>query len=314
MYINVVSHYLPKTVVDNDYFGELNGLTADWIVERTGIRERRKASQEENTNTMAIKAVEKGVEQLPFPVESIDLIVGASYTPHDTIVTLAHAVQHYLQIDDIPVTSVSSACSSLLNAVEVVEGYFALNKAKHALVVLAEHNTLYNNERDTVSGHLWGDGAAALFISKEKFQETDLKIKDIKTGGAATAGRGTEGVVLKPFKEGIAMPYGRDVFINACEYMPKVTKQVLDRNNLGLDQLSYLIPHQANLRITKNVANRLKLAPNKALSNIEYLGNTGCAGCAIALSEHKDRFKKGDNIVVVVFGGGYSYGAMLLEN
>ena len=312
MYINTVSHYLPTEVIGNEYFTNINNLSHEWIVERTGISERRRASPEENTSTMAVKAVESLLENIPYSKNEIDLIIGATYTPYDTIVTLAHAVQYQLQIPDIPVVSISSACSSLLNAIEIVEGYFALGKASKAIVVVSDHNTAYYNEMDTVSGHLWGDGASALLISKERQTDSDMEIKKIITGGAATSGKATEAVVLRPNDRGVIMPFGRDVFQNACVYMPKVSQQVLQACGLTISDLDYLIPHQANHRISLNVINTLGIPVEKLISNIQYLGNTGCAGCAIALSENKDKFKKGDNIVITVFGGGYSYGAMLL--
>lgn len=313
MYINRISHYLPTDVVDNEYFTKLNDLSSEWIVERTGIRERRKAGEGQNTNTMAIAAVEALLEEIPYSKNEIDLIVGATYTPYDTIVTLAHAVQHYLEIPDIPVVSVSSACSSLLNAIEIVEGYFAMNKASRALVIVSDHNTAYNDEKDTMSGHLWGDGASALLISKERQTDTDLFVRKTITGGAATSGKAMEAVVLRPNERGVVMPYGRDVFQNACTYMPKVSQQVLEACGLGIADIDYLIPHQANHRISLNVINTMGIPEEKLLSNIQRLGNTGCAGCAIALSENMERFKKGDVLVVTVFGGGYSYGAMLIE-
>ncbi|MEZ0487424.1 3-oxoacyl-ACP synthase III family protein [Fibrella aquatica] len=311
MFIHSVSHYLPEQIVGNDHFTQLNGLSDEWITTRTGISERRKASPDENTNTMSIEVVSR--LQAKTDLSTVDLIVGATYTPHDTIVTLAHIVQHHLNIADIPTVSVSSACSSLLNAIEIVEGYFALNKASRALVVVSEHNTAYYNEQDTVSGHLWGDGAAALLITKERQADGDFTIKGLLTGGAAHAGKGVEAVVLQPLVKGVIMPYGRDVFQNACIYMPKASLQILDRYGLTAADVDYVLPHQANLRISRNVMQTLGLPEEKLLSNIQYLGNTGCAGCAIALSEHWDSFKKGENIVVTVFGGGYSYGAMLIE-
>lgn len=109
------------------------------------------------------------------------------------------------------------------------------------------------------------------------------------------------------------MPHGKDVFIHACHYMPKVVNDILERNRLRMEEIDYVVPHQANLRITKNVANTLQIDESKALSNVQYLGNTGCAGCAIAIWEHQEEFKKGQKLVVTVFGGGYSYGAMLIE-
>lgn len=313
MFINNIASFLPEQIITNAYFEELNGLTDEWIVERTGIRQRRKASAEENTHTMAIKAVDKLTAALPYDLSEIDLIVGATYTPYDCIFTLAHSIQHHINVSEIPVVTISSACSSLLNAAEIIQGYFAMGKASKALLIASEHNTAYNNEDDTKAGHLWGDGAVALSISKDRISENDWEIKDILTGGAANVGKASESVTLKPLDRGIIMPYGKDVFINACTYMPKASLQVLERNNLTISDIKYISPHQANLRISKNVAGTLGVSEEVMLSNIQYLGNTGCAGCAIVLDENKDKFEKGDKIIVTVFGGGYSYGAMLLE-
>lgn len=311
MYIHAVSHYLPTEVVGNEHFTKLNGLSSDWIIERTGIEERRKAAPGENTNTMTVEVVRRLQEKTD--LATVDLIVGATYTPYDTIVSLAHEAQHELGIADIPTISVSTACSSLLNAIEVVEGYFALNKASRALVIVSEHNTAYNNDEDTVSGHLWGDGAAALLITKEQQSDGDFNILGLLTGGAAHTAKATTAVVMKPNEGGVLMPYGRDVFINACQYMPKASLQILERCGLTLADVDYVLPHQANLRISRNVMNTLGLPEEKLISNIQKLGNTGCAGCGIALSEQWDTFQKGQRIVITVFGGGYSFGAMVLE-
>jgi len=309
-----VASYLPAAVVTNEHFTRLNGLASDWIIERTGIRERRKAGPGENANTMAIAATRALLEQLPaFDPASINLIVAGTYTPHDTIYTAAHAVQRELNINEIPTVSISSACSSLLNAIEIVEGYFALGKASRALVVVTEHNTAYNNEEDTMAGHLWGDGAAALLFTKERLAPTDLHVVQVITGGAAPMGKADEAVTLKPVDKGIVMPFGRDVFQQACTYMARITQQLLDANGLTVSELNYLIPHQANLRISANVVKQLGLDPARAVNNIERLGNTGCAGAAIGLAEIWPAIKQGDNLIITVFGGGYSYGAMLLE-
>ncbi|WP_025762594.1 3-oxoacyl-ACP synthase III family protein [Dyadobacter tibetensis] len=312
MYINTISHYYPSQVIGNEHFTKLNNLSSEWISERTGIFERRKAGEGENTATMAKQAVDILKESIPYDLSEIDLIVGATYTPYDTIVTLGHAIQHHIQVPNIPVLSLSTACSSFLNALEVVEGYFAMGKATKALVVVSDHNTAYYNELDTVSGHLWGDGASALLISKERISDEDMTIQKIITGGAATSGKAVEAVVLRPNERGVVMPFGRDVFQNACIFMPKVSKQVLEACGLGIEDLDYLIPHQANHRISLNVINTLGIPAEKLISNIQYLGNTGSAGCAIALSENRASFKKGENLVITVFGGGYSYGAMLI--
>jgi len=311
MNISRVSHYYPHQRVPNSFFQPLNGLSNEWIVERTGMKERRKAGEEENTNTMAVEAVKGLITEID-DLQDVDLIVGGTYTPYDTIVTLAHMVQNFLDIDHIPVVSLSSACSTLLNAIEIVQGYFALNKAKKAIVVVSEHNTAYQNVTDPKAGHLWGDGAAALLIENKTPSGKYVKIKDLLTGGAGNVSQAINGVSLKPANGGIALPAGKDVFIQACNYMARTTREILERNGYNLSQLTYLIPHQANLRITKNVAENLKMDISKAVTNVTYLGNTGSAGCGIGLSEKWAEMKKGDISVVTVFGGGYSYGAMLL--
>jgi 3-oxoacyl-[acyl-carrier-protein] synthase-3 len=313
MFITHISAYIPEKIVPNSYFTQINGLTEEWILARTGIEERRKADETENTNSIAVESLKKGLDRLPFPKEKIDLIVGATYTPYDTIHTLAHALQNYLDISDIPTFSISSACSSFVNAMEIVQGYFAMQKAEKALVTVADHNTAYSDEKDTIGGHLWGDGAASVFVSKTQITQNDFKVIDIITGGAGNIGKAVDGVFLRPIHEGFVMKYGKDVFLNACQYMSKVTFDILERNQLTLNDLDYFIPHQANLRITKKVVQNLGIDENKAISNIQYLGNTGCAGCAIGLFENLEKFKKGNKIVITVFGGGYSYGAMLLE-
>ena len=314
MYLHRVAAYLPVAIVTNEHFTKLNGLDSDWIIERTGIRERRKAAPGENANTMAVAATQALLAELPnFEAAGIDLIVAGTYTPHDTIYTAAHAVQRALGLADIPTVSISSACSSLLNAVEIVEGYFALGKASQALVVVTEHNTAYNNEADTIAGHLWGDGAAALLFTRQPLAADDLRVRQVLTGGAAPVGKADEAVTLKPVEKGIVMPFGRDVFQQACTYMTRITQRLLDENNLTTNELTYLIPHQANLRISANVVKQLGLDPARAVSNIERLGNTGCAGAAIGLAEVWDTLQPGNQVIVTVFGGGYSFGAMLLE-
>jgi 3-oxoacyl-[acyl-carrier-protein] synthase-3 len=313
VFLHHVAAYLPEAVVTNAHFTQLNGLANEWIIERTGIAERRKAAPGENANTMAIAATRAVLAAAPaFAPETVNLIVAGTYTPHDTIFTAAHAVQRDLGVNEIPTVSISSACSSLLNAVEIVEGYFAMGKATRAVVVVSEHNTAYNNEEDTMAGHLWGDGAAALLLSKERLSPDDLRIMEVITGGAAPVSKANEAVTLKPVEGGMVMPYGRDVFQQACQYMAKVTQTLLDKHHIATPDLTYLIPHQANLRISKNVTKQLGIDPARAVSNIERLGNTGCAGAAIGLAEIWETLKSGDSVIITVFGGGYSYGAMLL--
>jgi len=206
MYINALGHYLPKQIIPNDYFLNINGLTDEWIFTRTGIKTRAKAIPGENTHTMGIEAVKEAMKNLPYPISDVDLIIGASYSPFDTVATLAHAVQEHFEIAGAKAVYISSACSSFINAMEIVEGYFAIGKASKALVVTSEHNTAYSNETDEKSGHLWGDGAAAIFLSKEPVAKNEGKVVDIITRGLGNIGKASEAVYLHPTNGGLLMP------------------------------------------------------------------------------------------------------------
>mgnify|MGYP003109083359 FL=1 len=313
MYINLASHYIPSNIVPNSYFLDKNGMDDETIIRKSGIKNRRKASSNENVNTMAISAIEEGISKLPYNISEVDLIIGATYSPYDTVGTLAHVVQQKYGINKAIVFSVSSACSSFINAIEIVEGYFAMGKAKKALVVTSEHNWAYLNESDPISAHLWGDGASAVFLSNERVTEKDHEVLGVNTEGHATIGRGPNGVCLKPFDGGISMPDGRDVFYNAIKYMSEKTEAILKKGGCSLNQLNYLIPHQANMRIINKVAETLSFPIEKVVINMIEFGNTGSASSSIGYSQIFHSMQKNELAVVTVFGGGYSSGAMLIR-
>ena len=313
MYINRISHYLPEQIIPNSYFKDKNGLSEEWIEKRTGIKERRKAMTHENTNTMAIEAVKNATKNLPYSIFDIDLIVGATYTSFDTVINIAQSVQNQFNIQKVKATTITSACSSFINAVEIVEGYFAMNKADKALIIASEHNTVYSNEQDEQAGHLWGDGASAVFISREKISDNDIQIIDVITEGLGNISKASEAVYLRPLNGGIKMPFGKDVFVNANNYMVSILINILNKNNLTISNLNYVIPHQANFRIIEHIRKELGISEGKMLVNIDKLGNTGCASTPIAFSQNQEKFKKGNLIAITVFGGGYSSGAILLK-
>lgn len=313
MYINSIGNYIPRQRVGNDYFLSVNGLTSEWIEQRTGILSRSKASENENAETMGLEAVSAAVATSPYDIKDVDLIVSASYSVYDSVATLAHHVQRKYEIANAKALYVSSACSSFINGLEVVEGYFAMGKAKKALLVCSEHNTYYSNEHDPKSGHLWGDAAVAFLLSAEPQSEGDLEIIDIFTQGLGHVGKGPGGVRLRPKEDGIVMPDGRDVFIHACRYMIHALNKSLENVSLDRDDIKYFICHQANKRIVAQVANQLDMSMDRFLNNIEELGNTGSASAPLVLSQNLDKMESGDKVALMVFGGGYSCGAFIVS-
>lgn len=313
MYINAIGSYVPSLRIHNDYFFKINGLTDDWIFQRTGIRTRSKAAEGENQDTMGIAAIENALGRLPYDIKDVDLIVGAAYAVYDSVATVAHVAQRHFNISGAKAVYATSACSSFINGLEIIEGYFAMGKATKALLICSEHNSYYANETDIKSGHLWGDAAVAYFISKERIAPSDWKILNIFTEALGNVGKGPEGVKLRPKEEGISMPDGRDVFIHACRYMIYALKHTLDACGLAIDDIQHLICHQANKRIVAQVAHQLDKPMDAFMNNIEELGNTGSASAALVLAQKQDEILPGEKTALMVFGGGYSCGAFIVE-
>lgn len=313
MFINAIGKFVPAQRIDNSYFKEVNGLEADWILQRTGIRSRSRCSGEESIDSMALDAVQDAVGKLPYDVAETNLIVAAHYCAYDTVATVGHKVQRHLNITDAKVVYASSACSSFINGLEIVEGYFAMGKADKALLICSEQNSYYADETDPKSGHLWGDAAVAFFISKERVAPSDIEVLGVFTQGLGHIGKGPEGVRLRPKEDGITMPDGRDVFIYACKYMCHALSRLMEQTGRKVEDVKYLITHQANKRIVAQVAHLLGLPMERFLNNIEEYGNTGSASCALVLAENLDKFEKGDMAALMVFGGGYSCGSFLVR-
>lgn len=313
MYINAIGYFIPAARITNEYFKECNGLDADWIVQRTGIETRSRCSADENIDTMAIEAVENALPRLPYSVKDVDLIVAAHYCAYDTVGTVAHKVQRKYEIAGAKAVYASSACSSFVNGLEIVEGYFAMGKAKHALLICSEQNSYYSNDSDPKAGHLWGDAAVAYFLSAEKVADDDIEILGVYTEGLGHIGKGPEGVMLRPKEDGISMPDGRDVFMHAVKYMEHALMKNLGECGLTKDDVKYFITHQANMRIVKQLARMMGTPMDRFLNNIQTLGNTGSASAPLVLAENLDNVKKGDVVSLMVFGGGYSCAAFTIR-
>ena len=313
MYINAIGHYIPSKRVSNEYFKNINGLEADWIVQRTGIETRSRCSEDENVDTMAFEAVENALPRLPYPIKDVDLIVAAHYCAYDTVGTVAHRVQRKYGIQGAKVLYSSSACSSFVNGLEIVEGYFAMGKASRALLICSEQNSYYSTDSDPKAGHLWGDAAVAYFLSKDKESENDIEVLSVFTEGLGHIGKGPDGVMLRPKEEGISMPDGRDVFMNAVKYMEYALDKNLENCNVKREDHAYFITHQANMRIVKQLARMMGTPMDKFLNNIQELGNTGSASAPLVLAQHQHDLKKGDIVSLMVFGGGYSCAAFTIQ-
>ena len=312
MFIHASGEYVPERVVDNDYFARLTGRAAPWFEQLTGIRQRRRAGEGENANTMAIAAVKHLLRTGDATLDDVDLIIGASYTPWDTIGTIAHVLQREFTLSNARAVYISTACSSFIDAIDMAAAYFESGRSRKALIVASEHNSLYSSDGDEKSGHLWGDGAAAFVIGNSP-GKLQLEVLDTHTVGLADRGRGPAGITMVPRDGGLVMHYGKDIFVHACREMAGMARLLLERNQLSVGDLRLVVPHQANKRIIDSVAADLGLPAQRVALTIGELGNTGCASVAITLHRYMHRLEPGEYALLVAFGGGYSAAGALLK-
>jgi 3-oxoacyl-[acyl-carrier-protein] synthase III len=314
IYLEDIGAYVPEGRIDNAAFGALTGKEAEWFVARTGIHSRSRAAPSESTTSMGIEAVRRLLDKRPGALEGVDLIIGCSYTPDDTLSTMAARVQRAFAIEQARVYFLSTACSSFISALELARIMLGAGEARKALIVTSEHNSFYSDDADPFSGHLWGDGAAATVVSGDGAGAAYV-LEYAKSRGVACAGKGPDAISLNPDrgKHALVMQEGRDVFARACEYLAEEVHRALEQLNLAVADIRWLVPHQANLRILTNVAKSLDLPVERCVVTVDQLGNTGCASIPISLEYARPRMQAGDLIAATAFGGGYSCGAAILR-
>lgn len=263
---------------------------------------------------MAIAAVRHLASTSPRALDGVDLIIGGSYTPDDTLSTLPFYVQREFEIERARVYFLSTACSSFISALEMAQLMIDAGQATRALVIMSEHNSYYSDDTDRFSGHLWGDGAAAVIVSADPVDAL-FSLDYVSSRGVACAGKGPEAISLRPAKgsKGLSMGEGRDVFARACEHMVQEIRSAVVTLGMDVCDIDWIVPHQANLRILINVAKSLKIPMDRCIVTVDELGNTGCASIPISIEQALPAMSADDIIAMAAFGGGYSCGAGILR-
>jgi len=298
--------------VTNAELLNLTGKSPEWFLRRTGIHSRSRAEQSESASSMAIKAVEHLTTTVSFRPEAIDLVLAGSYTPDDTLTTIAHRVQRAFSLSNANALYVSTACSSFISLLELAQMYIDTGKASNVLCVTTEHNSRFSCDSNPASGHLWGDAASACLVQREMTHDSVLCLRDVLVNGLGHIGSGSEALRLDIKQHEIIMDNGREVFELACREMAKCVRDILSRNELETNEIGALIAHQANGRILDNVRRSLGLELDKCPNTVEELGNTGSSSIPITLAKWLDNSPTNKPVVCVSFGGGYSSGAALL--
>lgn len=304
--IKVIStgKYIPKEIITNQDLEKLVSTNHEWIVSRTGIVNRHKATFEQ-TSDMAYLAAKAAIDKANYNLEDIDLIIVASITGDQLTPSTANIVQKKLGIKhDCMSFDINAACTGFVYGLEVAAMMLSSHKFKSALIIGAEKLTNITDYDDRNTCILFGDGAGALLVEPaldskhQAFFFNSAKIDE------------TDALTVKQY---IKMD-GRKVFLFAVDIMQKSIEKVLKDANLSLDEIDRIIPHQANLRIIQAVSKAMNIPIEKFKINLDEYGNTSAASIPITLDEYMDeKDQKNKNIILVGFGGGFTYGSALLK-
>jgi len=315
--------YVPERVVTNEELSKLVDTSDEWITQRTGIKERRIAAEGEFTSHMATKAAERALENAGVSADQLDLIIVATITPDTLTPSTACYVQHALGAKQAVAFDISAACSGFLYAMKLAKRLIISGAFKNVLIVAAEKLSAFVNWNDRQTCVLFGDGSGAAVLRPAKPGEGSIQATDIGTDGAYTGllaipgGGSAQPITTENADQALntlAMN-GREVFKLAVSRMKESANKVIERAGWSSDDVTLVIPHQANLRIIDAIGERLDIDKDKVFVNLGKYGNTSAAAIAIALDEahRSERFKRGDKIVMVAFGAGLTWAAAAIE-
>lgn len=317
--ISAIGAYLPPLVVTNHKISEFVETNDEWIVQRTGVSERR-ISEGEDTSDIATKAAKIALERAGIDAEDLDLIIVATISPDMFIPSVACLVQSNLDADNAACFDINVACSGFVYALEIANGMMKSMNYKNALVIGAEILSKVTDWTDRGTCILFGDGAGAAVLKQDEKKgiiKSYLR-SDGKKGNALTIGAAdfdTPFSKEKVLKDKYIKMNGREVFKFAVGAIEDAINEVIKDTNVSLEEVKYIIPHQANSRIIELAARKLNLNIDKFYMNLDKVANTSSATVPIALNEmyEKGLLNKGDKLILVAFGGGLTYASTLIE-
>ena len=314
--------YLPKKVLTNADLEKMVDTSDEWIVTRTGMKERRIASDEEASSDLGVQAALRAIAKAQIDPQSIDLILVTTLTPDYLFPSTACIIQSKLKLERIPAMDLQAACSGYIYAMHMAQAFIISGQYRTILMIAPDKLSSIVDYEDRSTCVLFGDGAAACVISD---QGRGLTIREVVLG---CDGGHTEivympagGSRLPTSKDTVEKKLhyikmeGKEVFKHAVRRMQASCKECIDKANLKEDQISWLIPHQANSRIIDAVAKRFGVANERIFITMEKYGNTSSSSIGIALDEFLDQetLSAGDNLLLTAFGAGLTWGSAVLS-
>lgn len=319
--ITAVGHYLPENRLTNADLEEMVETNDEWIRTRTGIEERRILKDEDKaTAFMGSEAAKEALEQRGISGEEIDTIIVATVTPDYLFPATACLVQNEIGASNAYAFDLSAACSGFLYALTTGANFIESGRAKKVLVIGADKMSSIIDYTDRSTCILFGDGAGAVLLEASEDDtgiidyihrsegDTNLSLYQPAGGSLNPASEQTVADRLHYAKQD-----GRTVFKKATVGMADVSEEIMQKNDLTADDVAWLVPHQANLRIIDATANRMGLDSDKVMVNIDKYGNTTAATIPLCLYDWKDKLEYGDNLILAAFGGGYTWGSIYLK-
>lgn len=318
--ITGVQGWVPDEVLSNKDLEQMVDTNDEWIRTRTGIQERRILAKELGTSDMAVEAVTRLLEKTNTKPEEIDLVVFGTITPDMPMPDTGTILCSKLGLVNAWAFDLKAACSGFLYSLTVGAQFIQTGMHKKVIVIGGDKMSSIINYEDRATCIIFGDGLGAVLLEPTEenigFQDAILKGDGkgrehlfIKAGGALHPPT-LENVNNK---EHLVVQNGRPVFKSAVKNMSAIVKELMQKHELTNDDIDWLIPHQANIRIITSVADALDFPMEKVVVNIEKYGNTTAGTIPLCLSDWEHKFKKGDNIILTAFGGGYTWGAILIK-
>lgn len=308
---------LPVRAVSNAELAQTVDTSDEWIVERTGIRNRHIAGEGETTATLATDAARAALEAAGLQAWDIDLIILATATPDQTFPATATLVQAALGIDDCVAFDVAAVCSGFLYAVTVADSMIRSGAAQKALVIGSETFSRILDWEDRTTCVLFGDGAGAVVLGAEESEEGQRGIlaSKLHADGRHNQLLYVDGGPSTTQTVGKLRMKGQEVFRHAVTNLASVLTEVMEEAGLSTAQIDWLIPHQANARILDATARKLKLNPERVVMTVDRHANTSAASVPLALdlAVRDGRIQTGDLLVLEAMGGGFTWGACVLR-
>lgn len=305
--ITGIGMYVPPRVITNQDLEKILDTSDEWITTRTGIKERRIAEEWEKTSDLSKKASEEAINSANINKSDIQAVIVATSTPDMIFPSTAALLADKLGLKKPMAFDISAACSGFIYALTIANSFIKSGQFENVLVVGAEVFSRIIDWEDRSTAVIFGDGAGAVVLSKTE-NDSDILSTVMHSDGS----HGNS--LYCPVGEKLRMK-GRETFKLAIKSMEESSLQALKEANLTLNDIDLVIPHQANIRIIDALAERLKLDKSKVFSNIHKYGNTSAASIPIAFYEavKEKRINKGDNILFTAFGGGLTWGSIVLK-